>query len=168
MGPGPLTIPDPITPDQRPARRGVVLVVMMLVVSFGALTAWWLSARGNAAHSTTAEAIAQLDPDARAPDGMRVRVRVVNTTSTRALARRVTNYVRDLGYDVVDYGSDNSERRATTTIVVHTGHGEWARRLARGLDTDSIEVRPDSSRYIDLTVLIGTEWKPPAAQPFRP
>jgi hypothetical protein len=30
-----------------------------------------------------------------------------------------------------------------------------------------VESRPDSSRYLDVTVLIGSSWRPPA-EPFYP
>jgi hypothetical protein len=164
-----VTIPEPISPEQRPARRGTIILVMVAVVAIVATAAWWVSTRGNDVPVSTAEAVAQLDPDARAPEGVRVRVRVLNTTTTRGLARRVTNYVRDLGFDVVEYGNgDSDDKRAVTTVVVHTGNMDWARRLAKGLETDSIESVPDSSRYVDLTVLIGSNWKTPASQPFRP
>ena len=128
-----------------------------------------MSTRDGDKPVSTAEAVAQLDPDARAPEGVRVRVRVLNTTNTRGLARRVTNYIRDLGFDVVEYGNaDTDDKRAVTTVIVHTGNMDWAKRLAKGLETDSIETDSDSSRYVDLTVLIGSNWKTPASQPFRP
>ena len=164
-----MTIPDPIAPEQqRPPRRGIVLLIMVAVVATVAGASWWVSTRNDDVPRTTAEAVAELDPDARAPEGVRVRVRVLNTTNTRGLARRVTNFVRDLGFDVVDYGTESRDKRAITTILVHNGNMDWARRLSRGLETDSIESVPDTSRYVDLTVLIGSDWKPPASQPFRP
>jgi hypothetical protein len=166
---GAVTIPEPLTPEQRPPKRGMIILIMAVVVAVVAAAAWWVSARNSDAPVSTAEAVAQLDPDARAPEGVRVRVRVLNTTNTRGLARRVTNFVRDLGFDVVEYANaDSKDRRVVTTVLVHTGNMDWARRLARGLETDSIEVVPDSSRYVDLTVLIGSGWKTPASQPFRP
>lgn len=161
-----MTMPEPVERETRPARRGYIILLMALVVSAVAAASWWMM-RAEAAPMTTAEAVAELDPDARAPDGVRIRVRVLNTTSTRGLARRVTNFIRDLGYDVVDYDTGR-DKRAVTTIVVHTGHLDWAQRLARGLQVDSIETSPDSSRHVDLTVLVGTDWKAPASQPFRP
>ena len=164
-----MTIPDPVSPEQRPARRGTIILVMAAVVAIVATAAWWVSTRDGDKPVSTAEAVAQLDPDARAPEGVRVRVRVLNTTNTRGLARRVTNYIRDLGFDVVEYGNaDTDDKRAVTTVIVHTGNMDWAKRLAKGLETDSIETDSDSSRYVDLTVLIGSNWKTPASQPFRP
>lgn len=163
-----MTIPEPLTPEERPPRRGVILLTMAAVVLSVASAAWWTTRDNDDLPLSTAEAVAELDPDAMAPEGERVRVRVLNATTTSGLARRLTNLARDLGYDVVDYGTESLDRREVTTIVVHTGQTEWARRLARGIGADSIEPSTDTLRYVDLTVLIGTDWKPPASQPFRP
>lgn len=107
------------------------------------------------------------DSMARAPKGARIRVRVLNTTSTKGLARRLTFLLRDLGYDVVDFDSDRRVPRTTTLILSHTAHTEWAQRLRRAVGIGAIETRSDSLRYVDFTVLIGRDWKP-TAQPFRP
>ncbi len=110
---------------------------------------------------------ARPDSMARAPKGSRVRVRVLNTTSTKGLARRMTFLLRDLGYDVVDFDSDRRSPRTNTLILSHTAHEEWAKRLRRAVGMGAIETRPDSLRYVDFTVLVGRDWKP-TAQPFRP
>jgi hypothetical protein len=104
---------------------------------------------------------------ARAPVGSRIRVRVLNATGTRGLAKRVTFVLRDFGYDVVDFDSDRGPTRNQTVVLSHTGHTEWAQRLRRALGTGTIETRADSLRYVDFTVLIGSDWKAPP-QSFRP
>ncbi|HEX7938656.1 MAG TPA: LytR C-terminal domain-containing protein, partial [Gemmatimonadaceae bacterium] len=40
-----------------------------------------------------------------APDGVRVRVQVLNASSVRGLARRATLLLRDHGFDVVEAGT---------------------------------------------------------------
>ena len=107
------------------------------------------------------------DTLAHAPSGMRIRVRVLNTTSTRGLAKRVTSSLRELGYDVVDFDSDPKSARTSTVILSHTGHDVWAQRLRRALGTGVVEASSDSLRYVDFTVLVGSDWKPPT-QSFRP
>jgi hypothetical protein len=52
-------------------------------------------------------------------------------------------------------------------VLTHTGHADWSARVVRVLGVGTVESRPDSSRYLDLTVMIGRDWKAPA-QPFRP
>jgi len=96
----------------------------------------------------------------------RVRVQVLNTTKTRGLARRAMLYLRDQGFDVVDVGS--SRPAVDTTLVLdRSRHPDWARSVATSLGMARVEARPDTSRYLDVTVLIGSSWRPPA-QPFYP
>lgn len=98
--------------------------------------------------------------------GPRVRVQVLNTTKTRGLARRAMLYLRDQGYDVVEVGTA-SPVRDTTLVLDRSRHPEWARSVATSLGTARVEARPDTSRYLDVTVLIGSSWRPPA-QPLYP
>jgi hypothetical protein len=102
----------------------------------------------------------------RAPNDTRIRVEVMNATKTRGLARRATAYLRDRGFDVVAVGTV-SEARDSTLVLDRSGHPEWAQLVARALGSARVESRPDSSRYLDVTVLLGTSWRPPA-EPFYP
>jgi hypothetical protein len=105
-------------------------------------------------------------PDATASDGERVRVQVLNATNTRGLARRATQHLRDRGFDVLEMGTA-TEQRDSTLVLDRSGHPDWARRVAEALGGARVEARPDSSRYLDVTVLLGRSWRPPA-QPFYP
>ena len=96
----------------------------------------------------------------------RVRVQVLNTTKTRGLARRAMLYLRDQGFDVVEVGT-SGPARDTTLVLDRSRHPDWARSVATSLGTARVEARPDTSRYLDVTVLIGSSWRPPA-QPFYP
>lgn len=105
-------------------------------------------------------------PAVRAPSGVRIKVEVANATRTRGLARRATRVLRDLGYDVVDIGTA-PEQRDSTLVLDRSGHPEWARLVAAALGGARVESRPDSSRYLDITVLLGAAWTPPP-DPFDP
>ena len=100
------------------------------------------------------------------PRTPRVRVQVLNATKTRGLGRRAMLYLRDQGFDVVEVGTTSSTRD-TTLVLDHSRHPDWARSVASSLGTARVESRPDSSRYLDVTVLVGSSWRPPA-QPFYP
>ena len=102
----------------------------------------------------------------RAPEGVRVRVQVLNATRTRGLARRATFVLRDRGFDVVETGTA-AEQRDSTLVIHVAGHPEWAARVAAVFGGARVESRPDTSRYLDVTVLIGASWRPPA-EPFYP
>jgi hypothetical protein len=104
--------------------------------------------------------------DARAPDGVRIRVEVLNATSTSGLARRATFHLRDRGFDVVASGNAR-EPRDSVLVLDRSGHPEWAQLVARAMGGAAVEARPDSSRYLDVTVLVGAAWRPPA-ESFNP
>ena len=104
-------------------------------------------------------------PDARAPEGTRIKVEVLNGTRTKGLARRATLYLRERGFDVVGAGTE-TEARATTIVYDRSRHPEWARLVARALNAPAVS-KPDSSRYLDVTVILGADWRPPAL-PFHP
>ncbi|GEM_PF-294461 len=104
--------------------------------------------------------------DARAPVGVRVTVEILNATPIRGLGRRAMMFLRDRGFDVVALGTDPS-RHDTTLVIDRSGHPEWARLVAHALGDARVEEGADASRYVDVSVLLGATWRPPA-QPFYP
>jgi LytR cell envelope-related transcriptional attenuator len=157
-------------PPRRSRRKGLARFLLALVlvaaVATGA-TVWWNSRSDVHTPIGTAFA-AQTDSLARAPKGVRVRVRVLNASNVNGLAKRATSVLRDHGFDVVEYeGVRQKTPRAATLVQTHTGHGDWSDRVIRVLGTGTTETRADSSRYVDLTVILGLDWKAPA-QAFRP
>lgn len=157
-------------PSSRRRRVLRFMTVLVIVAAVGTTTTWWLNRDDNNGMTAAGTAFAaQTDSRARAPKGVRIRVRVVNGTEVNGLAKRATAVLRDHGFDVVEYESGRGKTPRTTTLVqTHTGHSDWSDRIVRVLGTGGTEVRPDSLlRYVDLTVLLGLDWKPPA-QPFRP
>lgn len=101
-----------------------------------------------------------------APEGVRIRVQVLNGTRTRGLARRATILLRDRGFDVVETGT--SKAQADTTLVLDlSGHPDWAKRVASLFPPARVQTRADSSRYLDVTVVVGSTWRPPA-EPLNP
>ncbi len=103
--------------------------------------------------------------DARAPEGVRIKVEVLNATRTRGLARRATLYLRDRGFDVVGSGT-MSEQRDSTIVIDRSAHPEWAFLVGRAMAA-KVVAQPDSSRYLDVTVILGADWRPPP-KPFYP
>ena len=102
----------------------------------------------------------------KAPAGVRVRVQVLNATTTRGLAGRATDLLRDRGFDVVEVGTSR-DHSDSTIVLDRSGHPEWAKRVAAALGGAQVIARPDTSRYLDVTVLVGSSWRPPS-QPFHP
>jgi LytR cell envelope-related transcriptional attenuator len=95
-----------------------------------------------------------------APMGVRIRVQVLNGTRVRGLARRATVVLRDRGFDVVETGT--TPKQVDTTLVLDlSGHPDWAKRIAELFPPARIQVRTDSSRYLDIAVVVGSTWRPP-------
>lgn len=155
--------------ERRTVKRARLIgVAVIALVAIGAGAMW----RARRQSGTTKPGTTELAPppripdDARAPDSVRVRVQVLNGTKVRGLARRATVVLRDRGFDVVEMGTD-SKGGDTTIVYDLTGHPDWAQRVAKVLMPARVVTRPDSSRYLDVAVVLGTAWRPPA-EAFHP
>lgn len=144
--------------ESRALKRAVAVAVLVLLA--GALAAWGIHAR----RARTGGRL--FVSDVHAPDGARVRVQVLNATRVRGLARRATMHLRDRGFDVVEVGT-TQPARDSTLVLDRSNHPEWAALVAKALGATRVESRPDTSRYLDVTVLLGDAWRPPA-EPFYP
>ncbi len=100
------------------------------------------------------------------PQDTRIRVEIINTTTQRGLARRAMFFLRDQGFDVVRYAS-GSPPRDSTQVIDRSGRSEWAELVARALGVSRVVTDVDSARYLDVSVFLGRDWRPPA-QPFYP
>jgi hypothetical protein len=144
--------------QRRTLRRLVIIAVAAALVTAAIAIPRVLRGRGGVDRAPP--------PDASAPEGQRVRVQVLNATTTRGLARRAMLHLRDRGFDVVELGTA-SEQLDSTLVLDRSGHAEWAKRVADAMGTGRVEARPDTSRYLDVTVLVGRSWRPPS-EPFYP
>jgi len=142
-----------------------VLAAAGLVLLFGVL-----GASGVMIHSRGGPALLLASvtgqQQVRAPEGVRIRVQVLNTTKTRGLARRATRLLRDRGFDVVELGTVGPAMD-TTVVLDLSGHPAWADAVAKVMAPAHTRARRDSSRYLDVTVLVGSSWRPPA-EPLDP
>lgn len=147
---------------------GALLVVLVAIVG----VMFYRRARGHAAASrqtaarsaTPSKSTALADP--RWAEGQRITVEILNATKVKGLARRAARALRDQGFDVVTTGT-NKEQFDSTQVLDRTGHRDWAVLAAKAMGGGTVLVRPDSSREVDLTVLIGASWRAPS-QPFYP
>ena len=139
-------------------------LALVLIVLVGA--AWVVRARRGSSSTSILPSLGRTENVPRAPEGVRIRVQVLNTTKTRGLARRATLLLRDRGFDVVEMGT-TSPARDTTLVLDRSGHPDWAQQAAAVMGPARAETRPDTSRYLDITVLVGRLWRPPA-EPFYP
>lgn len=147
--------------------RGRMLMVALLACLMLLGAAYATTARRTGALRMRSDHARVSDTSAMAPPGVRVRVQVINTTRTRGLATRATRLLRDHGFDVVEVGT-GGPAADTSLVLDRSGHPQWAATVARVLGPAArSESRPDSSHYLDVTVLLGSAWRPPS-QPLDP
>lgn len=141
--------------------RSAIVAGLVLVALVGGYVAW-------RARSDDDRPAAGVGGDTtRAPAGQRIVVEVLNASGIPGQARRATFLLRDRGFDVVGWSNDKA-RRERTLVVDHTGRPEAAERVARILGDATIEKGEANPRFLDITVRLGSTWKPPAGQPFHP
>jgi hypothetical protein len=151
----------------RPQSRWIRVAAAALVVAGSVLAGLVIAhrQRSSAPGPVAAGPLFQ-GSDVRAPAGVRIKVEVLNATRLHGLGRRATLYLRDHGFDVVAFGTSPATRD-TTLVIDRSGHLAYAQLVAQGLGGARVESHPDSSRYVDVSVLVGAGWRPPA-QPFYP
>lgn len=136
--------------------RWILLALVLLGLGW-----WWWRRPGAPTGTARSEAAEQVRPVKRVvPEGTRIRVEVLNGTGQRGLARRGTTAMRDAGFDVVATGNW-AEKIDSSLVIVRTGNVEWAALAVKALGDARTETRPDSLRYVDLTIVLGTRWRPP-------
>lgn len=94
-----------------------------------------------------------------APRAARVRVEVLNAAGIPGLARTVTDRLRDRGFDVVYFGNGRGFSPDTSLVLDRAAHPDAARRVADALGIRRVLSRPDSTLYLDVTVVLGRDLK---------
>lgn len=139
---------------------------ILLAIALVGLGSWAWSRRGGGSVQPPTETAGAAALERLVPPETRIVVAALNGTTTRGLARRATRTLRDAGFDVV--ASGNAEAPTDSSIVYrHAGDTLWAQWAARAIGGARIVARPDTSRDLHLTVVVGRAWRPPP-DPFDP
>jgi len=93
----------------------------------------------------------------------RVRVEVLNRGGLSGAAREATEQLRDQGFDVVYFGNAASFGPDSSVVLDRVGATEPARAVADALGIRNVRSEPDSNLYLDVSVVLGTDWKPTPA-----
>ena len=95
-------------------------------------------------------------------DGPRVTVEVFNASARPKLARLGTRVLRQAGIDVVSFGNAAAGVGVldSTRIVVRRGSIEVGQRVRAALGLGRVVVQLDSSRLLDASVLLGSDFSP--------
>ncbi len=96
----------------------------------------------------------------------RVRVEVLNGGGLSGAAREATEQLRDRGFDVVFFGNENAAtfERDSSVVLDRVGAMDPARAVADALGIRNVRSEPDSNLYLDVSVVLGADWKPPTPE----
>lgn len=87
----------------------------------------------------------------------RIRIEVRNGAGLPGAAERVTELLRRRGFDVVDFGNAERFDHQRTHVLDRIGNPGHAREVASVLRGVPIESAPDSTLYLDVTVMLGRD-----------
>jgi len=91
----------------------------------------------------------------------RVMVEVLNAGGRPGAARVGALTLRRAGLDVVYFGNADAGSLDSTRIVVRRGNLAAGQRVRAALKLGSVSLELDSSRLLDVTVLLGRDFSPP-------
>lgn len=87
----------------------------------------------------------------------RIRVEVRNGSGIAGAAARMTTVLRERGFDVVDFGNADRMDHGRTHVLDRSGRPALAREVAMALQGVPVEAAPDSTLFLDVTVVIGRD-----------
>lgn len=90
----------------------------------------------------------------------RVRVEVLNGGGRRGAAKEATEILRERGFDVVYFGNAADFGRDSSVVLDRVGRPEGARDVAEALGIPNVRSEPDPNLYLDVSVMLGREWRP--------
>lgn len=99
----------------------------------------------------------------------RIRVEVLNASGIPGLARGATARLRDAGFDVVFFGNGRGFAPDSSLVLDRVGRRELAEEIARRLDIPRVLSQPDTTLYLDVTVVLGKDYPnpPPPREPVE-
>ena len=89
-----------------------------------------------------------------------VQVEVLNASGKAGLGRVGTRTLRRKGFDVVFFGTADTTSDSTH-LLLRRGSAERAEQVRKALGVGKIEVANDTTRRVDVTVILGNDWKGP-------
>ncbi len=88
-----------------------------------------------------------------------IRVEVLNGCGEPGVAEKVTDWLRDKGFDIVYYGNADSFGYEETLLFDRSGRPEFARDVGSVLGCERIERKFDRLLLLDVTVIVGKDWQ---------
>ncbi len=93
--------------------------------------------------------------------GRIIQVRILNGTQTDGLAKKLSDYLRMMNFDVVVQGNYSTRDVRKTFVIDHLGDKRVLRRVIRILKIDPNQVRTEKKEFelTDITIVIGEDYQ---------
>lgn len=147
---------------------GVVVGVLLLVGALlGSVLLEWGDRRGGGGIPVDRAPLSQ--SGSRGLDGEPVSLEVLNGAGEQGAAERVSERLREMGFDVKTFGNARSFDQDRTVLLDRSERPGAARAIADSLGGVPIRVEPAPELYLDATLLLGEDWRDvvPALSPPR-
>ncbi|MDH3427729.1 MAG: LytR C-terminal domain-containing protein [Gemmatimonadota bacterium] len=137
---------------------GLVVAVLLLVgVLLGSgLLEWGDRRQANSADPAPANQAARATIGA---ERERVSVEVLNGAGVIGAAARVSNRLRDMGFDVKTFGNATDFDQESSVLIDRSGRAWAAKAIADSLGGVPIRSSPAPELYLDATLILGPDWE---------
>jgi len=144
---------------------GVVVAVLLLVGALlGSVLLEWGDRRGGM--GTSADR-APLTRGVSVHEGARVSLEVLNGAGDRGAAERMSERLRDMGFDVKTFGNASSFDQARTELLDRSGRTGAVQTIADSLGGVPVRAEPAPDLYLDATLMLGDDWREVLARVSR-
>lgn len=129
------------------------VVALLISAAFIASFAFGLGRRGGSASP-------MLEPEMQVIDAPTAagRVEVLNASGERGMARAVTQRLRAAGFDVVYFGNAPASAGDSTIVLARIADDAVARAVAEHLGIARVATVPDTTLFLEATVILGRDW----------
>ena len=134
-------------------QNAAIVFFALLLGAFAAST--WM--RHVSERDPSRPAVPQDSLSAPPVERARIRVEVRNGSGIAGAAADVTEYLREAGFDVVDFGNAAEFDQPQTVVIDRVGRPGPAREVAAVLQGVPIRSGIDTTLYLDVTVLVGRD-----------
>lgn len=137
---------------------GLVVGVLLLVGALlGSILLEWGDRRGGGALSTDRAPLSR-GAD-RAYEGARISLEVLNGAGDPGAAEKMSERLREMGFDVKTFGNARSFDQARTELLDRSERPGAAGAIADSLGGVPVRVEPAPELYLDASLLLGADWR---------
>jgi hypothetical protein len=137
---------------------GLVIAVILLVgVLLGSSLLEW----GDRRLETPADPSTSLSatPRSLALGRERFSVEVLNGAGAKGAAARISDQLRDMGFDVKTFGNARDFDHERSVLLDRSGRNGAAKAIADSLGGLPIQTEPAPELYLDATLILGPDWE---------